>query len=160
MKGRVIIFLALAAAVMLASVAGAGPAAKQRVSITGKGLNNASSAGRFVLDPLGAGALKHDSGRESSVIAYRRAVTREGQSGEIVTWVTTCVGKRGSFVLRVRIEQLQAGNGYHIGTGTWKLVRGTGAYAGITGGGRVANAWVESGSRSWTERRDGFLVVP
>jgi hypothetical protein len=112
------------------------------------------------INHLGAGALKPDSGKETSVVANQRVVTRDGQRAEIVTWVTTCKGKRGSFVLRVRIEHIDAGNGFHIGTGTWRFVRGTGVYAGITGGGRVANAWVDSGSRALSERRDGFLTLP
>jgi hypothetical protein len=160
MKGRVIVLLALAVGVTVTtSVATARPSAtKQRVAITAKGTAHISSAGRFLLEPLGAGALEQDSGTERSVIGRRRSVTREEQSAEIVTWVTTCEGKRGSFVFRARIEHIDAGNGYQIGTGTWKFVRGTGACAGITGGGRVANA--SPRSRPWTERREGVLILP
>jgi hypothetical protein len=154
-----IIVVALAGIVLLTSVATAHPSrAKQRVAITAKGTAHNSSTGTFVFEPLGAGAVKYDSGRESSVIAGRRSVTREGQSAEIVTWVTTCEGKRGSLVFRARIEHVDAGNGYQVGTGTWDVVRGTGAYAGITGGGRVAN--VANPARPWTERREGFLMLP
>lgn len=156
------VLVAIAAAVSLTSVAAAGPeGARQQVEITAKGVAIPfTGSAKFVLTPLGAGALKPDSGTEASVVASQRAVTRDGQSAKIVTWVTTCKGKRGSFVLRVRIEHIDAGNGFHIGTGTWRFVRGTGAYAGITGGGRVANAWVDSGSRALSERRDGFLTRP
>ncbi len=162
MKVRYAALLVFAATVTLSSVAAAGPeAARQQVEITAKGVaNDAGFALKFVLTPLGAGALKPDSGKETSVVANQRVVTRDGQRATIVTWVTTCKGKRGSFVLRVRIEHIGAGNGFHIGTGTWRFVRGTGAYAGITGGGRVANAWVDSGSRALSERRDGFLTLP
>jgi len=161
MKGRYAALVVFAAMVTLSSVAAAGPgAARQQVEITATGVSNPASSLKFVLTPLGAGALKPDSGKEASVVANQRVVTRDGQRAEIVTWVTTCKGKRGSFVLRVRIEHIDAGNGFHIGTGTWRFVRGTGAYAGITGGGRVANAWVDSGSRALSERRDGFLSLP
>jgi hypothetical protein len=154
-----IIFLALATgSVLFTSVATARPSAtKQRVAITAKGATYASSTGTFVLDP-GAGRLRYDSGTETSVAARQRSVTRAGQSAEIVTWVTTCKGKRGSLVFRARIEHVDAGNGYQIGTGTWQVVRGTGVYAGIIGGGRVANA--TNRPRPWTERRDGFLTLP
>ncbi len=154
-----IIVLALAAGlVLLTSVATARPSAtKQRVEITAKGDANPASSLKFVLTPLGAGALKPDSGTETSVVANQRTMTRDGQTANIVTWISTCKGKRGSFVMRVRIEHVDAGNGFHIGTGTWRFVRGTGAYAGITGGGRVANAWVVG---SLSERRDGFLTLP
>jgi hypothetical protein len=162
MKVRYAALFVFAATLTLSSVAAAGPgASRQQVEITATGVANAASFSlKFVLTPRGAGALKPDSGKETSVVANQRAVTRDGQTADIVTWVTTCKGKRGSFVLRVRIEHIDAGNGFHIGTGTWRFVRGTGAYAGITGGGRVANAWVDSGSRALSERRDGFLILP
>jgi len=161
MGARYVMLVALAAAVALTSVAAASPdAAKQRVAITARGAANPASSLKFVLTPLRGGALKPDSGNEASVAANRRVVTRDGQRAEIVTWVTTCKGKRGSFVIRVRIEHIDAGNGFNIGTGTWRFVRGTRTYAGITGGGRVANAWLDRGSRPLSERRDGFLTLP
>jgi hypothetical protein len=163
MKTRYAVPVVFAAMVALSSVAAAGPgAARQQVEITlsGVAIPASTTPGKFVLTPLGAGALKPDSGKEASVAADQRVVTRDGQRADIVTWVTTCKGKRGTFVLRVRIEHIDAGNGFHIGTGTWRFVRGTGAYAGITGGGRVANAWVDHGSRALSERYDGFLTLP
>jgi hypothetical protein len=161
MKVRHVVLVALAAMVTLSSVATAGPdAAKQQVQILATGVANPASSAKCVLTPLSPGALAPDSGTEASVIAKQRSVTRDGQPAEIVTWVTTCEVKRGTFVLRVRIEHIDAGNGFHIGTGTWTFVRGTGAYAGITGGGRVANAWLDFGSRSLSELRDGFLNLP
>jgi hypothetical protein len=158
MKAQAVL-VALAAAVTLSSVAAASPeAARQRVEITASGVASPAALAKFVLTPLSRGYLAADSGTEASVVANKRTVTRDGQTAEIVTWVTTCKGKRGSFVLRVRIEHVEAGNGFHIGTGTWRFVRGTGVYTGITGGGRVANAWVDTGSLS--ERRAGFLTPP
>jgi hypothetical protein len=133
-------------------------ASKQRVEITAGGVIGPTSSGRFVLTPVGAGELELDSGTETSVVRNRRVVVRQGQSAEIVTWVTTVKGKHGSFVLRVPIAHMDAGNGFHIGTGTWTFVRGTGAYADATGGGRVSNAWSETSGR-WSERRDGYLTV-
>jgi hypothetical protein len=59
-------------------------------------------------------------------------------------------------VIRYRSEYVDAGNGYHVGTGTWKVVRGTGQYAKITGGGRSGNVWLEGG---WSSRDEGFLTV-
>jgi hypothetical protein len=153
--------LVFAAMVTVPSVATAAPeAARQQVAITATGVSNPASSLTFALTPLSPGGLKPDSGTETSVIANQRVVTRDGQRAVIVTWVTTCKGKRGSFVLRVRIRHVDAGNGFHIGTGTWRFVRGTRAYKGITGGGRVANAWVSWGSHALSERRDGFLTRP
>jgi hypothetical protein len=136
-------------------------ASKQRVEITATGIANPSSSMRFVLTPVRTGAIKPDSGTETSVARNQRDVVREGQSVHIVTWITTAEGKLGSFVLRVRIDHVDAGNGFHIGTGTWTFVRGTGAYADATGGGRVANAWVGTNTRLGriSERRTGFLTI-
>jgi hypothetical protein len=44
-----------------------------------------------------------------------------------------------------------------IAMGTWKVVRGTGRYAGITGGGRSAHL---GQSRHWFIRYEGLLTVP
>ena len=162
MNGKLIVLLTLASGlVLLTSVATARPSAmKQQVEITTWGVADISSVGKFELTPLSSGGLKPDSGTGTSVIASRRTVTRDGQTAEIVTWISTQKGKRGSFVVRARIEHIDAGNGFHIGTGTWKFVRGTGAYAGMTGGGRVANAWIGFGSHGLSERWDGFLSLP
>jgi hypothetical protein len=160
MKGRYIALLPLAAiVVVLTSAATAGTGAtKQRAAITAKGTSHISSTGRFVLEPLGTGPLELDSSVGSSVIAGQRSVVRDGQSASIITWVTTCKGKRGSIVFRARIEHVDAGNGYNVGTGTWEVVRGTGTYAGISGGGRVAN--VTPMGRPWVEREEGILILP
>jgi hypothetical protein len=83
---------------------------------------------------------------------------REGQRVSIGTWVYTLKGKRGNFVIRARIEYVEAGNEYHVGIGTWKVVRGTGQYAQITGGGRIGSVWLENGP--FSERREGFLTLP
>jgi hypothetical protein len=142
----------------LAASSSLSDASKQRVEITAGGVSGPTSSGTFVLTPVGVGGLATDSGTETSVIRNRRVVVRQGQTAEIVTWITTAKGKHGSFVLRVPIEHIDAGNGFHIGTGTWTFVRGTGEYANATGGGRVANAWSESSGR-WSERRSGSLTV-
>jgi hypothetical protein len=148
----------VAATVTVTAVAAAHPeATKQRVAITAKGVANPSSFGKFVLTPLQTGTLKADSGTETSSVSSERVVMREGQEVKIVNWTTTCKGKRGSFVIRVRLEQVEAGNGYHVSIGSWTFVRGTGTYAHVSGGGRIGNAWIEGGA--WSERRAGFLTV-
>jgi hypothetical protein len=160
MKVRYAALAVFVAAVAFTSVAAASPdEAKQRVQITISGPAT-NSGQKFVLFALSAGPLEPDSGPTTSVVANQRNVTRDGQPAQIVTWVSTQKGKHGSFVVRARIEHIDAGNGFHIGTGTWKFVRGTGAYAGANGGGRVANAWIDFGSRTLSERWDGFLTAP
>ena len=134
------------AAVTLTSVASANPyAAKQRVAITAKGLRthrrsaSSFSSPRCRPDPesrLGYGNLLRlkQARRDASGAARRdRELDHHLQ------------GQARQLVIRVRLEQVDAGNGYREGTGTWKVVRGTGRYTQITGGGRVGNAWVDSG---------------
>ena len=143
----------------LAALSSLSAAPKQRVEITAGGPWGPTSPGRWVLTPVGSGKLEPDSGTETSVVRNERHVVRHGQEVKILTWVATAEGKHGSFLLRERIEHLGAGNGFGIGTGTWTLVRGTGAYKDATGGGRVSQAESER-SRRWSERRSGFITVP
>ena len=165
MKASLAVLAALAAAVTLASVAAAGPdAAKQRVAITSKILPN----GEFVFTPLQAGALKRDSGTMSgnweSVPSH--FVMREGQKVEVfdhpVVW--TFLGKRGSLTIRERSEWVYLGNDGNgdgvedaVAFGTWKVVRATGQYAQLAGGGRSGHAGL---GREWFARYEGFVTLP
>ena len=158
MKARYAVLVAIAAGVTLTSVAAAAPeAAKQRVAITAKGMSNPTSFGKFVLTPLRAGPVEPDTGTETST-ASDRFVTREGQRIDILNWVTTSEGKRGSFVIRSRVEYVDAGNGYSVGLGTWKFVRGTGQYAQIAGSGWGGHMFTATGP--WSDRYEGFLALP
>jgi hypothetical protein len=148
------VFVAVAAAVTLTSIAAAGPdAAKQRVSITMKDL----PSGAFVLGPQQAGALKRDSGTTAVDIKRLKVAMREGQKVEIYRLTFTLRGKRGSLTIRERIDWVDTGGPY-IGTGTWKVVRGTGKYAHVAGGGRTAHAGLDRGEGDWYVREEGFLT--
>ena len=162
MKARHAILAALAAAVTVTSIASAVPtAAKQRVALTVTIL----PSGKGVLTPLKDGALTRDSGTFSGSnppsTPPDRTVVREGQTVEIYHNVWTFTGKGGSLVIRERNEAVDLGqdldhNSFQdgIAMGTWKVVRGTGAYAGIAGGGRSAHFY--QGQR-WVARYEGFL---
>jgi hypothetical protein len=154
MSAKLAVLVVLVAAVTLTSVAAAGPdVAKQRIAITSNGVLNATAFGEFVFTPLQAGALKRDTGTETSRWSERVGM-RGGQQVTVQNYVTTREGKRGSFVVRSRMEYVDAGNGYLVGTNTWKFVRGTGQYAQITGGGRGGDV-VNSGR--WSDRYEGFV---
>jgi len=157
-------FVALVAAVTLASVAAAGPAAaKQRVAIDMK----IYPQGTFVLTPLQAGPVKTDSGTISSnwLSIPGRKVMRDGQEVTVYNGaVTTLTGKRGTLTIRDRnewVDLARDGNGDGendgIGIGTWKVVRGTGQYARIVGKGRLAHIGLGS---PWYARYEGFLTLP
>ena len=164
MNARVVALVALAAAVTLASVAAAGPeAAKQRVAIDMK----IYPQGTFVLTPLQAGPVKTDSGTISSnwLSIPGRKVMRDGQEVTVYNGaVTTLTGKRGTLTIRDRnewVDLARDGNGDGendgIGIGTWKVVRGTGQYAGIVGKGRLGHIGLGS---PWYARYEGFLTLP
>lgn len=150
-----LVALAAAIAVTLTSVAAAGPdAAKQRVVITMKALAD----GTFVLEPMQAGAIQPDSGTTRVVWKDPRTVTRDGQTVAIYSGVAwTLTGKRGTLRLQERSEWLQTGNAM-IGTGTWKVVGGTGAYAGVTGHGRSAHVGHDRGNGAWYASHSGLLA--
>jgi hypothetical protein len=112
----------------------------------------------FVLTPLQAGALKRDSGTQTAGSSSARTAIRQGQRVEIYDSVGTLKGKRGSLVIRLRTEYVDGGNGYHLGTGTWKVVRGTGQYAQVTGDGRSGTVVLDRGP--WSSRSEGFLTRP
>ena len=160
----------LAAVVALAVVAltsGAEPdsdpgkkrMAIQRVAIVSEGVENPSGAGEFALRPLDGGAVRRDSGTVSATWS-ERVVRRAGQRVAIDTGVETLKGKRGSLRTRFRIEWVEAGNGYFVGDGTWRVVRGTGQYAEIAGGGRGGHVWLDRGRGPWSGRLEGVLSVP
>jgi hypothetical protein len=158
MKARRAILVALAAAVTLTSVAAARPeAAKQRVMITSQAAGTTNAA-PFVLTPLQTGAIRRDLGTQVTVTPSGREVMRGGQRVTIYELVATQKGKRGSLVIRYRTEYVDAGNGYHVGTGTWKVVRGTGQYAGVRGGGRSGAVYLDQGP--WSSRAEGVLTLP
>jgi hypothetical protein len=159
MKVQQAMLVALVAAVAVTTVAAAdSDAAKQRVAITTQA-NRTTTVSKAVLTPLQAGALESDSGSlvgESQ--PSHKVVMRDGQIVEIYGSVASFKGKRGRIVMRIRQEYIEAGNGYHPATGTWKVVRGTGDYEGVTGGGRFGHVWLEWNDH-WSSRLEGFLTV-
>jgi hypothetical protein len=163
MRATPAVLAVLAAAVTLTSVAAAGPdAAKQRVAIT-----VTMSSGKAVLEPLQKGTLVRSVGtfagsRQSQT--PDRTVMRDGQAVDIYSGTWTFKGKRGTLVFRERNEWTDLGHDLNrdgiedgIAVGTWKVLRGTGPYAGITGGGRSAHL---GQGRVWVIRYEGYLVAP
>ena len=155
MKIRTVMLIAVATAVTLASAAAAGPApTKQRVQIDTK-----YPGSTFTLTALEGGAIENDSGKQScDGEPTKRTVYRDGQEA----WLWNCgawtfVGKRGTLVLRSQYVWIEAGGPYNVATGTWKVVRGTGQYARVTGGGRNARVGTVSIERA---RYQGYLTLP
>jgi hypothetical protein len=159
MKAPRLALIVIAAAVTLTSVAAAGSAAaKQRVAIDMEIVPEST----FVLTSQTAGGLKRDSGtirgNWRSVLGLGRSFMRDGQRVTIysgVVWKLT--GKRGTLTIRERNEWVDVGNGDGVAIGTWKVVSGTGQYAGIVGKGRSGHAGLGS---PWYARYEGFLITP
>jgi hypothetical protein len=82
-----------------------------------------------------------------------------GQEVSINEGSSTLKGKLGNLVVRTRSEWVDAGNGYQVATDTWKIVRGTGQYAGVTGGGRGGSVW-NARTDHWSSHVEGFLTAP
>lgn len=145
------VMVAMATTATLPSTAGGDPATtRQRIAITAKaGING------FVLTPLKAGEIRRDSGTTTWCCSTQRFRMRDGQKVDIDNRLSTMTGRRGTLVLRWRVEWIDAGNGYTVGTGTWRVVRGNGAYQGISGGGRGAASWLPRGPVTF--RAEGFL---
>ena len=162
MRTQLAVLAALVTAVTLASVATAGSdVAKQRVAIT---VTMSSATG--VLTALNDGALERDPGTFYGDWSHSpdRTVIRDGQKVEIYSAVWTFTGKRGTLMFRERNEWVDVGHDLNrdgqpdgIGMGTWKVLRGTGAYARVTGGGRSAHLGL---GRQWVIRYEGFLTAP
>jgi hypothetical protein len=158
MNMRGFVFVAVALAVVVTAAATAAPVAKkQRVALTTQAQTTTETSAA-TLTPLQGGALGPDTGSVSGSIPSEQKVMRDGQAGSVYDGVTRFVGKKGTLVIRYHQEHFDGGNGYHPGVGTWKVVRGTRAYAGVTGGGRGAHVWLDSGP--WSSRLEGFLTVP
>ncbi len=143
------------AAVVVTSVANAGgQAAKQRIAITSQG----AAFDTFVLTPLAVGPIVRDAGSSSACCWTRRFLTRDGESVEIDDPLKTFVGKRGTFTWRAQISWVEAGANYVIGTGPWTIVRGTGVYAHVHGGGRMVTL-IHDDDSGVTLRAEGFISM-
>lgn len=144
------VLVAVVAAVTLTSVAAAkSDAGRQQVTIASKLYPERT----FVFTPLTSGALKRDSGKAS---------TEGGNTGDTTTF--TFKGRRGILIIReLRTEWVDVLNEKVNGVvpavviTRWKVVRGTGQYAKVTGGGRSAQAGLGS---VWYARQEGFLRSP
>jgi hypothetical protein len=154
MPKKLAAIVALLVALTLATVSGAAPGtAKQRVAITMRFHDST-----FTLVPFRSGALKPDSGTMTDdADATCHDVVRDGQKADVCTgqrWTLT--GKQGTLTLRGRAEWVNAGaGGCGVAFGTWSVVRGTGVYAGLTGGGRSA---YEAHCEKWYSRHEGLVT--
>jgi hypothetical protein len=149
------------AAIGAATARGEMTLRKQRVTIEvtvrlfGAG---AASNGTFRLAPLVPGPLQFDRGRFDSVGGTYGSGLRDGQRYQIVRGTDTFTGRAGKLVVRRDERTVGGGGGFVVGTGTWKVVRGTGPYTRVTGGGRLGVAFLTNGSSPLHARYEGYLT--
>jgi hypothetical protein len=154
-KATAALSVLLVAAAIVTGVATAGPAAmQQRIAIT----SPSGNSGAFVLTPLTSGAIVRDSGSATACCWTRRFIKRDGQAIEIDNPLRTFEGKRGTFAWRASIAWVDPGNGYYVGTGTWRIVRGTGAYKHLQGHGRLA-VITGAADQDLTTRAEGLFEL-
>ena len=150
MNGRRSILAAtiLASALSLAAPLGAAERAVKtpitiKTSLQGNLLVSGTASGRFTLE-LGT---VFDAGRMTLKYSYGGARrTAAGQTFRPGDRTETFTGKQGSLTIHSAGMQFPVGvqgpkdpdGDSEVWVGTWSIVRGTGKYAGLTGGGGVA----------------------
>ena len=93
----------------------------------------------MTVTPLTSGSIVADHGSTSWCCCGSQKTTRQdGEQLDVNNPLATFVGTRGSVTWREQITWHDLTNGYSVATGTWKIVRGTGAYAHVAGHGHVA----------------------
>jgi hypothetical protein len=119
--------------------------------------NGKGNAAKMTLTPLTPGSVLADHGSTSWCCWTEKTVQQDGQRLDVADPLATFVGRRGSLTWRERITWLDLTNGYSVATGTWRIVRGSGAYARLVGHGHVAFI-TGAGNRTLTYRAVGLLV--
>jgi len=128
--------VALAAAFAPVAAGGTHPS-KQRVRIEVTGTDPFT----FLLKPTSKGRIQRDTGPVGFCCWRDRTVVRAGAKLDVTNPLLTLVGTQGTLRIRNTIEWVDLPDGWSVWTGTWKVVGGTGAYAGLSGHGRDAGAW-------------------
>jgi hypothetical protein len=117
------------------------PPASQHVGIEASGPNTET----FVLTPTTSGRIHADTGVLTFCCWTTSHVVRSGENLEVNDPRLTFKGAHGTMRFHNRIEWVDLPDGWSIFTGTWKAVGGTGAYASVSGSGRVAGIATANG---------------
>jgi hypothetical protein len=153
--GSVVLLVGITA-VATSLAAGAPMASKQRIAIEVKS-NVLTGNGTFTLIPLTAGPVRRDSGRVVGGGDIKPSVIRRtGQRITIVLGTDELRGKHGILQLTQRIESADAGSSFSADTGSWVVNGGSGEYAALSGGGRLAGVGAPDGRIVY--RQEGYLT--
>ena len=152
----ILIALVAGSALVAGTVAGAGTvASKQRIAIEVKS-SVLTGNGTFTLIPLSPGPVQRDSGRVIGGGDIKPSVVRRtGQRVTVILGTDELRGKRGTLRLSQRVESVEAGSSYSADTGSWTVAGGVGAYAALSGGGRLAGVGAPDGRLVY--REEGYV---
>jgi hypothetical protein len=137
------------------ALAGSGGAAvrKQRIAIDM--VMNKNDTGTFTLSPLTPGPLEADKGTVAIPGAAFGTEMRNGMKVMNVLRGQDLKGRQGTFGVPVRFDENEMQNGVKVQVGTWKIVEGTGAYSGVSGGGRYVSVRMPNGRQ--LVRQEGWV---
>ena len=141
---------AVAASISLATAA---TGTKQRVAIIER-VSLTGGKSTFELIPLSPGPLVHDIGTVEPGGDFSGFITRNGLRIQLGSGSDNLTGSKGTVRLTAQIEHVPIVGGYYVDSGTWNLSAGTGAYAGLSGGGRFEAVVLPSGRI--LARNEGF----
>ena len=163
MKGtRIFVSAAVLAALVVATFVSAGgaaarepgSAAAQNLTITATGtLSDAQNAATGTFELQGASGAETDLGKVKFAIGLTPLghKTADGLTYAPLNFTVAFTGKHGTLVVRTSARQFDVVKvDDSITTGTWSVVRGTGRYAGLKGGGALIGLQQAAGSGSIT----------
>lgn len=137
-----------AAALTLVSATTASPTTgKQSIAMEASKMVGPEGTATFVLTPVSSGTLQHDTGTFTFTSSSQKKLVRDGQSVIVFNATLTWIGKLGTFVTHMQVNDVAVGKDYRVGTGLWSLVgaKGTGQYASVSGSGRSAYVLTPNG---------------
>ena len=139
------------------ALAGSGSNAvrKQRIAID-MVINTGNDTGTFTLSPLTPGSLEADKGTVAIPGVGFGTALRNGMKVMNFAMGQNLKGRHGAFGLPVRFDENEMQNGVDVQVGTWKIVKGTGAYSGVSGGGRYVAVQLSNGRR--LVRQEGWVT--
>ena len=136
-SGTALAVTGLAATMLVATASGGPVVSKQRIAIEGR-LHLATGKATWTLKPLSPGALKRDSGTAIGGGTFKPpAINPSGQKVIVIIGKDANTGRNGTFDTTQRVESVTV-PGFEHASGTWVFKGKTGAYAGVSGGGRFA----------------------
>lgn len=128
--------VAMAAAFAAVAAGGTHSAAQRmRIEVTG------ADPYAFVLKPISHGRVQPDTGSAKFCCWRTWSVTRAGAKLDVSNPRMTLAGTQGALKIGARVEWVALPDDWSVCTGTWKVTGGTGAYAALSGHGRLACAW-------------------